>query len=384
MANNPPPALDQPPAHTPGAPSAVSAATRRRLLTTLLKSVSRAFYLSLRVLPAPLRQPIALAYLLARAADTIADAGPLPPHRRLAHIRLLRAHLTHDAPAQLPPELAALAHNHPPSPDRDLLQSIPDLFALFHTLSPPDRARVRALLLTLTRGMQTDLTTFPPPESGQPGNIAALQTDRHLDDYTYLIAGCVGEFWTETLIAHTPALSHWQPKRMSALGVKFGVALQLTNILRDAPQDLRQGRCYLPQTQLARAGLSPADLRAAANPDAADAPDPAATRPMLAWAIRRALNDYAAAAEYILAIPRRCLRLRLAALWPALIGLSTLALLARHPCWLAAAPPVKVPRRSVYAMIALSLLCARSDRALSFWLSRLTRRVERAISSPQA
>ena len=362
----------------------MSAATRRRLLTTLLKSVSRAFYLSLRVLPSPLRQPIALAYLLARAADTIADAGPLPLDRRFAHIRLLRAHLAHDASdLPLPSELTALAHNHPPSPERNLLQSLPDLFALFHALAPPDHQRVHAVLLTLTRGMQTDLTTFPPPESGRTNKIAALQTDRNLDDYTYLIAGCVGEFWTETLVAHTPALSHWQPKPMSALGVKFGVALQLTNILRDAPQDLRLGRCYLPQTQLARAGLSPADLLAATNPAAAGAPDPAATRPLLAWAIRRALNDYAAAAEYTLAIPRRCLRLRLAALWPALIGLSTLALLARHPCWLAAAPPVKVPRRSVYAMIALSLLCARSDRALSFWLTRLTRRVERAISSPQ-
>ena len=360
----------------------MSPATRRRLLTTLLKSVSRAFYLSLRVLPTSLRQPIALAYLIARAADTIADADPLPHDRRLARLRLLRAHLAHDALAPLHPELAALAHNHPPSPDRALLQSLPNILALFHALNPPDRARVRAVLLTLTRGMQSDLTTFPPPESGRPDKIAALQTERHLDDYTYQIAGCVGDFWTETLIAHTPALSHWQREPMSALGVQFGVALQLTNILRDAPQDLRQGRCYLPQTQLTRAGLSPADLLAATDPVAPGAPDPTATRPLLAWAIRRAIQGYAAAAEYTLAIPRRCLRLRLAALWPALIGLQTLALIARHPSWLAASSPVKVPRRSVYAIIALSLLCARSDRALSFWLARLTHRVELALNSP--
>ena len=375
----------------PEQPRAVSPAVRRRLLTTLLKSVSRAFYLSLRVLPAPLREPIALAYLLARAADTIADSDLLPPNRRLPRLRLFRAHLAAHAHAALPPELATLAHNRPPSAERHLLQSLPDIFALFYALSPPDRARVRAVVLTLTRGMQTDLTTFPPASSGKstasdkpasPNKITALQTERHLDDYTYLIAGCVGEFWTEILIARAPALSHWHPERMAALGAKFGVALQLTNILRDAPQDLRLGRCYLPQTQLARYGLSPANLLAATN--AAGAPDPAATRPLLAWGIRRALQGYAAAAEYILAIPRRCLRLRLAALWPALIGLSTLALLARHPRWLAASSPVKIPRRSVYAMIALSLLCARSDRALKFWLARLTRRVERALNSPPA
>ncbi len=377
MSNhNPPPTADQ----TPG----ISPATQRRLLTTLLKTVSRAFYLSLRILPAPIRDPIALAYLLARAADTIADSGPLPPNRRLAHLRLLQSHLSADALTAFPSEIAAtLARDIPPSAERHLIQSLPDIFALLHTLTPPDHNRVRNVLLTLTRGMQTDLTTFPPTESGSPNNITALPTERHLHNYTYLIAGCVGEFWTQTLIAHTPALHHWRPDRMSALGVKFGIALQLTNILRDAPEDLRQGRCYLPQSQLTRARLSPQDLLAATNaptdPFAANnAPD---TRPLLAWATRRALRNYAAATDYILAIPRRCLRLRLAALWPALIGLQTLALIAQRPNWLAASSPAKVPRRSVYAMIALSLLCARSDRALSFWLTRLTRRVERALNS---
>ena len=369
MSNrNPPPTAD----HTSG----VSPTARHHLLTTLLKTVSRAFYLSLRVLPTPLREPIALAYLLARAADTIADAPTLPPSRRLAHLRLLRSHLSADAPAAFPPETAAtLARDLPPSAERNLIQSLPDIFALIHNLTLSDLARVRNIILTLTRGMQTDLTTFPPTTSGKPNNITALPTERHLDDYAYLIAGCVGEFWTETLIAHTPALRNWHRAHMSALGVKFGIALQLTNIIRDAPQDLRQGRCYLPQTQLTRAGLSPQDLLAATN---------STTRPLLAWAIRRALHNYAAATDYILAIPRRCLRLRLAALWPALIGLQTLALLARQPRWLSASKPVKIPRRSVYAMIALSLLCARSDRALSFWLARLTRQVERALNSPPA
>ena len=44
----------------------------------MLRSVSRSFYLSLRILPAALREPLSLAYLLARATDTIADT-PEPP-----------------------------------------------------------------------------------------------------------------------------------------------------------------------------------------------------------------------------------------------------------------------------------------------------------------
>lgn len=351
-------------------PSAVSPKTRRILLTTLLKSVSRAFYLSLRVLPADLREPIGLAYLLARAADTIADTPLIPPERRLFHLRAFRARLAGEAaaaPSDMSAELIGAFAN---PAERALLQALPHAFALLESLTEFDRERTRAVVLTLTRGMEIDLTAFPPAECGK---VTALKTRDQLDDYIYHIAGCVGEFWTALAMAHTPALGGWDGARMSALGVRFGSALQLTNILRDAPKDLRIGRCYPPHSELARIGLRPADLL--------DARNAARARPLLAWGIRTALTDFAAAERYILAIPRRCLRLRLAALWPVLIGLSTLALLARADNWLCPDKPIKMPRRSVYAIVALSLICGRSNRLLALWIGRLRRRVERALCS---
>lgn len=351
--------------------SAVSPKTRRILLTTLLKTVSRAFYLSLRVLPADLREPIGLAYLLARAADTIADTPLIPPERRLSHLRGFRARLAEEAVAADPADMSAELNAAFANPaERALLQALPHAFALLESLNASDRERTRAVVLTLTRGMEIDLTAFPPAECA---SVTALKTREQLDDYIYHIAGCVGEFWTEISIAHTPALGDWDGARMSALGVRFGSALQLTNILRDAPKDLRIGRCYLPQSKLDRIGLRPADLL--------DAHNAARARPLLAWGIRTALTDFAAAERYILAIPRRCLRLRLAALWPVLIGLSTLALLARADNWLNPAAPIKAPRRSVYAIIAVSLICGRSNRLLSIWIARLRRRVEQALCS---
>lgn len=349
-------------------PSAVSPKTRRILLTTLLKSVSRAFYLSLRVLPADLREPIGLAYLLARAADTIADTPLLPPERRLSHLRAFRTRLAGEADAaDMSAELDTAFAN---PAERALLQALPHAFALLESLTEFDRERTRAVVFTLTRGMEIDLTTFPPTEAG---TVTALKTRDQLDDYIYHIAGCVGEFWTEISMAHTPALGGWDGTRMSALGVRFGSALQLTNILRDAPKDLRIGRCYLPHSELGRVGLRPADLL--------DARNAARARPLLVWGIRTALTDFAAAERYILAIPRRCLRLRLAALWPVLIGLSTLALLARADNWLSPAAPIKMPRRFVYVIIAVSLICGRSNRLLALWIGRLRRRAERALCS---
>jgi phytoene/squalene synthetase len=60
------------------------------LLGNLLRQVSRSFYLSLTVLPGPLREPIGLAYLLARAADTIADTELVARKDRLGHLETVR------------------------------------------------------------------------------------------------------------------------------------------------------------------------------------------------------------------------------------------------------------------------------------------------------
>lgn len=341
------------------------------LLTTLLKSVSRAFYLSLRILPDGLREPIGLAYLLARAADTIADTPLIPAKRRLSHLRAFRARLAGETDAAESADISAELNAVCANPtERALLQALPDAFAMLESLNECDRERTRAVVLTLTRGMEIDLTVFPPTECGR---VAALKTREQLDDYIYHIAGCVGEFWTAVSLAHTPALGDWDGARMAALGARFGSALQLTNILRDAPKDLRIGRCYLPHSELERIGLCAADLL--------DERNAARARPLLAWGIRTALTDFAAAERYVLAIPRRCLRLRLAVLWPILIGLATLAQLARADRWLSPHERVKIPRRAVYAILIASLICGRSNRLLSLWIGRLKRRVERAIRS---
>ena len=130
----------------------------------------------------------------------------------------------------------------------------------------------------------------------------------------------MGEFWTEVHVAHRPRLRHWDLPRMRALGVRLGKGLQLTNVLRDLPRDLRQGRCYLPRQDLARLGLEPRDLL-----------DPAragAVRPLFVEWLNRALDHYEAGWQYTFAIPRREARMRLACAWPLLIGLRTLDLLA--------------------------------------------------------
>ena len=248
------------------------------------------------------------------------------------------------------------------------MQAVPRLFDQLDNMSEDDRRNVQRTVNTLVRGMEFDLTTFPPPDSGR---IGALDTIDDLDRYTYLVAGCVGEFWTDVMIAHVPAVREWDRERMVEVGVRFGKALQMTNIIRDVPKDLRAGRCYLPSEMLESVGLAPEDLL---SPDASEN-----ARPVLADLMRRALEFYGSAEEYVVATPRRSARLRLAMIWPILIGLATLHLLMRSPNWLDPDTRIRVSRRWVYWMMIRSVPCAWSNALFTSWTKSLRARVENAL-----
>ena len=349
-----------------GSPGRVN---RERFLADLLRGVSRSFYLTLRVLPRGIREPVGLAYLLARAADTISDTRILPPPERLTYLRAFRAQVMGQAAQRAPGDLAArLTDMQSASEELALLNALPSAVWMLEELPEADRDMVRAVVERLTYGMEIDLTGFPDEGSGR---VVALKDRGELDRYVYYVAGCVGEFWTSMTMAHSAALSGWDANRMSETGVRFGKALQMTNILRDVPKDLRIGRCYLPQSDLVEAGVTPEDLL-----------DPSAgsrARPVLVANLEVALGYYRAAEEYLLAIPRRCLRLRLAVLWPLLIGLATLGKLARNDDWLDPARPSKVSRAWIYRTLALSVPCALSNTLIRAWIGRLRRAVETAI-----
>jgi farnesyl-diphosphate farnesyltransferase len=331
------------------------------LTAALLRRVSRSFYLSLAILPGSMRPTIGLAYLLARASDTIADTRLIDRASRIAHLEALREALGDN---RLSITVGASAAAQALPAERRLLERLPDCLAAYRALPAADRGRVHAVLHTIIEGQIHDLRVFPGEDEGK---LAALETREDLDRYTYLVAGCVGEFWTEVHVAHRPRLSRWDLPRMRALGTRFGKALQLTNVLRDVPRDLRQGRCYLPRQDLARFGLEPRDLL-----DPGRAP---AARPLLGEWLNTALDHYEAGWQYTFAIPRREARMRLACAWPLLIGLRTLDLLAASPNWLDPAVTLKVPRVRVYGLMAHSLGTVWSTRALGRQARRLRERI---------
>jgi farnesyl-diphosphate farnesyltransferase len=340
-------------------------------LNRILKRVSRSFYLTLRILPRSLRTPIGLAYLFARAADTIADTTIIDPAERLTFLQQFRSLFqSYDATTLTVLRSALVGPQRIPA-ERELLSCLDECFIVFQACAPGDQARISRLLLTLTQGMAMDLTTFP---SERDGRVVALKTRHDLDQYTYYVAGCVGEFWTDMHMAHRPALQGWDVEIMTEWGLCFGKGLQMTNIMRDLAQDLRIGRCYLPLEDLARQGLLPEHLLA---PTAITR-----VRPILHELLALTLDHYRQGWAYTLAIPRREVQMRLACAWPLLIGFRTLDLLTRADNLLDPNVTVKVSRAAVYRILLASSVLAPSNHGLKYYAYHLGQRFMTGDFSP--
>src|SRR5205823_2184888 len=114
------------------------------LLTDVLKSVSRSFYLSLRVLPKKIRPVMGLAYLLCRTADTIADAEAIPSGERLTWLkRILSTVEAFPVPEETLKKFVrdlSYANLIPKTAEGKLLNRFEDCATLFQKLSRTEQA----------------------------------------------------------------------------------------------------------------------------------------------------------------------------------------------------------------------------------------------------
>lgn len=334
------------------------------MLRDLLKQVSRLFYTTLAVVPAGVRDQVSLAYLFARAADTIADTELIDRPRRLEYLGQLKGQFADDQIvwSQIQNIQRAVGPLQQDSAERVLLERLDEGFRLFLDFSREDRRRIQRLMTTLTQGMEMDLSVFP---GNSVEDLVALKTLADLDRYTYYVAGCVGEFWTDLMCAHRKALASWDVRRMSEVGVRFGKGLQLTNIVKDLAHDLQKGRCYVPDAMLDEAGLRPRDLLEQKNLPR--------FQPLLGKLVRMAAEHLDQGWLYTMAIPRYETRLRLACMWPILSAGESLRLVLSSPDLLNPAVKVKIPRSRVYQIMALTtgtFACGYVGTAYWGWLRK--------------
>jgi farnesyl-diphosphate farnesyltransferase len=281
----------------------------------LLETTSRSFYPTLKYLPKKIRGQIGLLYLLARVADTIADTKHGETAFLLDHLNAYND-VVQGRSSDLPDftDLAGLQTN---PHEATLLRHVPEVIAGLEVYGPEDRERMLECLDIIVGGQCLDLKRFGPANEG--GTVQGLGNDEELDDYTFRVAGCVGVFWTKMSLAHMMKLSPEDEAVFMERGIRFGKALQMINILRDIPQDLRFGRCYIPVDALQGVGLQPADLL--------DDSNLATFRPLYDAYLDLTNEHLEAATEYIRMIPETQFRLKASCMLPVLIGQRTVTLL---------------------------------------------------------
>jgi len=332
----------------------------------LLRGVSRSFYLTIRLLPRALRPPIAVAYLLARATDTVADTTALgQPERQQLLTDLMASIDSADGLLQCKPAaLAAFAELQSDAHERALMLTLPDFLPLLCALPPDDQGSVRWVLGHIAQGQMLDVSRF-----GR--GFAALGSEAELREYTWLVAGCVGEFWTELCARHLPGFATETPESLRALGRHYGMGLQRLNILRDAGADLAASRCYLPENLLTPLGLSPQTLQQAAL--AQDALALNCLAPLWRDQLQQTQVHLADGLRYSMALTSR--RLRLATALPALLGARTVALLAEAGP-MALSQKIKMPRSELRTLLWRLLLAGVSVHALQREFDRLSSPVQ--------
>ena len=326
-------------------------------LNTLLKNTSRSLYLSVQLLPRAMRPAFSVAYLLCRYADTIADTALLPAPRRLYWITRFPS-IIETQPTEEITQLAREIEGGSDNPyEKILIQNLRPCLDAFNQISDEQKPFILEVARAVCDGMKIDLQAFPHEKNT---SVVAFRAAHELENYCRLMGGRPGKFWSQ-LICQTTQIPT-DKETFFELGQRVGDALQIVNILRDLPKDLQIGRCYFPQEDLQKAGLTPTDLLDAKN----SARFEPVKQKWISWGLAR-LQD---GKKYFSLLPKTQPGQRAAVAWPVLWAADTLHKIAQEPELLNAQKRVKIPRSTIY----LTMLCTPpiwlSNRIFSAWLSR--------------
>jgi len=327
----------------------------------MLPLVSRTFAPAIDILPEDLAEPVRLAYLICRVADTIEDAIGIPAGTRrdwLVHFAvLLRAEPETDRPAsRLSQEISAALPAS--TAETRLLEELPRLVRLLRDTEPGRRRVIEKWSCELSLGM----ARFLRLEEATAGRWTALATIGDLEAYEYYVAGTVGSMLHELIAASLPEWTDALDAR--PLAVSFGLGLQGVNIIQDMSVDRTRGWSYIPEEIAARHGTHTQRLHLPEERDAAMA--------LVREMAERAALHLDAGFEFVLALPRRAPRVRLFCLWPLLLALRTLGRLVSSDEVLRAR--VRITREEVRELTREAIGACLSSSALGRLYKRERRR----------
>lgn len=323
---------------------ALNEADSWRFCLGILPRVSRTFALNIRVLRGSLHRSVLLGYLVCRILDTVEDSPSLD-HRSKA--RLLREWLAvKDARAGALWGKRALECGLDGTPaELELVGGISDVLSCFYGLPEEYRGVGEKMFSTMAAGMAEFIERFP---SGR----VVLDDVQDLRNYCYYVAGVVGEFLCE-LFLKAYKIDERRRRILRDNCVAFGLGLQMTNIAKDILKDHRRGQRFFPGLFLRQEGVGEGSFLTGENPKGMWA----AYGHLLAEARAQLMGAYA----FTMALPLRCLRLRLFCLRPLWMAFETLKVLSARPGLLQSEMDVKINRAQVKKILWTTNMIAPSN-----------------------
>jgi farnesyl-diphosphate farnesyltransferase len=319
----------------------------------MLKGTSRTFALSIPELPAPLDEQVRCAYLICRIIDTLEDRPGVDENLRQylfdAFIALLGPPVQIDA---LNDAFAIFSTDLSHLEDDPCAELMAQSHLVLQTLASfPDHAvaAIRDCAVEMTAGLRQT----PLPPSNQPHCL--FNTWHELERYCHYAAGVVGLMLARLFAAHTGRDPNSLTRRERHNAKRFGRGLQITNITKDHPSDLTDGRCFIPREAARAAGLTEADLLT-----------PSLDIRIRAQAVRRAAAHLDIALEFCLSLPPDPVGLRVFCVQPMMMALLTLERVGAHHDPTPDDRP-KITRDQVKSVLETSHRVSADNAALKAW-----------------
>ncbi len=337
----------------------------------ILPRVSRTFDLAIRFLPKRLGQPVGLAYLLCRIADTYEDSAILGSLQRkemlFKYASLLENYPAYDNRLLNELETAFTDRFIAGDSESDYIDDLPSV-KLVENISRVLRAvdmlppSFRCHIFPRVREMALGMAEYTTLAGGGQSDICFIKDEDDWDKYCYYVAGTVGHMLTD-LFSDYAGFSDTTRQRLHPLGRSFGLGLQKVNVLKDAVIDTRRGICFLPQTFVERFGVSFTRL--------SEADFKGDITGLVATVVNTCHRHFQDSLDYIKIIPHKHLGLRMFLIVPVMLAAGTLRLFTDYPQRLLEKGDLKLARTDVWRLVRRSSYCRFSNRLLAYSFGKL-------------
>lgn len=314
-----------------------------RYCEEMLPKVSRTFALNIGKLQGDTYRAVLVGYLLFRIADTFEDTPHQTEQEKIKDLlkfaEIFRGNKSLEERREAYEPLRFKWQEN--SPEKNLVENGERVLRCYFGLPPIYREIMDPHIAESAEGM----ASFQKRKAEGGQEIFQLRDIPDLENYCYYVAGTVGVMLTRIFSLRAGVKE--RVEELKQREVHFGLALQLTNIVKDYTKDLERGWCYIPASITEKHGLRPQELFTLS---------PQGKRAILRELFPRTMEHLDRALEYIEILPQSERDIRLFCIIPFVLAYHTLLGIAQGEA--------KLSRPRVYALLGKSEIFAYSTEKL--------------------